>query len=91
MTDAFEVTGESTLVEPISSVLDDLAVAVDVQETVDTTPNGFVTLGLAPELVQAVADLGYTQPTTVQLKTIPLALPMTWQKSTNSPSSVNKP
>ena len=75
MTDAFEVTGEPTLVEPISSVLDDLAVAVDVQETVDNTPNGFVTLGLAPELVQAVADLGYTQPTTVQLKTIPLALP----------------
>jgi superfamily II DNA/RNA helicase len=75
MTDAFEVTGESTLVEPISSVLDDLATAVDAQETVDTTPNGFVTLGLAPELVQAVADLGYTQPTTVQLKTIPLALP----------------
>jgi hypothetical protein len=35
MTDAFEVTGESTLVEPISSVLDDLASAVDVQETVD--------------------------------------------------------
>ena len=75
MTYAFEVTGESTLVEPISSVLDDLATAVDAQETVDTTPNGFVTLGLAPELVQAVADLGYTQPTTVQLKTIPLALP----------------
>ena len=75
MTDAFKVTGESTLVEPISSVLDDLATAVDVQETVDNTPNGFVTLGLAPELVQAVADLGYTQPTTVQLKTIPLALP----------------
>ena len=75
MTDAFEVTGESTLVEPISSVLDNLATAVDVQETVDNTPNGFVTLGLAPELVQAVADLGYTQPTTVQLKTIPLALP----------------
>ena len=69
------MTGESTLVEPISSVLDDLATAVDVQETVDNTPNGFVTLGLAPELVQAVADLGYTQPTTVQLKTIPLALP----------------
>ena len=75
MTDAFEVTGESTLVEPIPSVLDDLVTAVEVQETVDNTPNGFVTLGLAPELVQAVADLGYTQPTTVQLKTIPLALP----------------
>jgi superfamily II DNA/RNA helicase len=38
-------------------------------------PNGFVQLGLAPELVQAVADLGYTQPTSVQLKAIPLALP----------------
>jgi len=75
MTDAFEVTGETTLVEPISSVLDDLATAVEVQDAVDTTPNGFVMLGLAPELVRAVADLGYTQPTTVQLKTIPLALP----------------
>jgi superfamily II DNA/RNA helicase len=38
-------------------------------------PNGFVELGLAPELVQAVADLGYTQPTAVQLRAIPLALP----------------
>jgi superfamily II DNA/RNA helicase len=38
-------------------------------------PNGFVLLGLAPELIHAVKDLGYTQPTTVQLKTIPLALP----------------
>jgi superfamily II DNA/RNA helicase len=75
MTDAFEVTGVSTLVEPISSVLDDLAQAVDVQETVKPSPNGFVKLGLAPELLQAVADLGFTQPTTVQLKTIPLALP----------------
>ena len=38
-------------------------------------PNGFVKLGLAPELVQAVADLGYTEPTSVQNKVIPLALP----------------
>jgi len=37
-------------------------------------PNGFITLGLAPELIQAVKDLGFTQPTTVQLKTIPLAM-----------------
>ena len=29
-------------------------------------PEGFIKLGLAPELVQAVADLGYTQPTAVQ-------------------------
>ncbi len=38
-------------------------------------PNGFVRLGLAPELVRAVADLGYTAPTAVQERTIPLALP----------------
>ena len=44
-------------------------------EAVSDVPNGFVALGLAPELVQAVADLGYTQPTAVQLRTIPLALP----------------
>jgi len=36
--------------------------------------NGFVQLGLAPELVQAVADLGYTEPTQVQQRAIPLAM-----------------
>lgn len=40
----------------------------------EEVPNGFVELGLAPELVQAVADLGYTQPTQVQQKAIPLAM-----------------
>ena len=49
-------------------------VAEEVEAIADV-PNGFVELGLAPELVQAVADLGYTQPTPVQLRTIPLALP----------------
>ena len=43
-------------------------------EEAPAAPNGFVRLGLAPELVQAVADLGFTQPTAVQDKTIPLAL-----------------
>ena len=45
------------------------------EDAVSDVPNGFIELGLAPELVQAVADLGYTQPTAVQLRTIPLALP----------------
>ena len=36
--------------------------------------NGFTTLGLAPELLQAVSDLGYTQPTQVQEKVIPMAM-----------------
>ena len=37
--------------------------------------NPFAALGLAPELLQAVADMGYTQPTPVQQQAIPLALP----------------
>jgi superfamily II DNA/RNA helicase len=37
-------------------------------------PNGFERLGLAAELVRAVADLGYTEPTVVQQQTISRAL-----------------
>ena len=37
-------------------------------------PNAFETLGLAGELVRAVADLGFTQPTQVQATVIPKAL-----------------
>ena len=50
--------------------------SIETTEVVETSePNGFVQLGLADELVKAVADLGYTQPTAVQSRTIPLALP----------------
>ena len=38
------------------------------------TVSEFEALGLAPELNQAVFDLGYTKPTTVQLRAIPLAM-----------------
>lgn len=46
---------------------------------VDTSPiaapsNAFAELGLAPALLQAIADLGYTTPTVVQRKAIPLAM-----------------
>ena len=34
----------------------------------------FAALGLAPELVRAVADEGYSQPTPIQAEAIPLAL-----------------
>ena len=37
-------------------------------------PNGFQKMGLAPELIQAVRDLGFTQPTAVQEKCIPTAM-----------------
>ena len=43
----------------------------------EATQNGFEALGLAPELLAAVADLGYTQPTAVQQRAIPLALAST--------------
>jgi len=39
----------------------------------ETLP-GFDTLGLSPEILQAVTDSGYTTPTPIQARTIPLAL-----------------
>ncbi len=82
MTDAFEVAGAFAPAENISTSAahDVAATATDIGAQVETTdvvetPNGFLALGLAPELIHAIKDLGYTQPTTVQSKTIPLALP----------------
>ncbi|MEN9437249.1 MAG: hypothetical protein RIR09_1904 [Pseudomonadota bacterium] len=86
MTDALNATGAFAPAESlISTIAADVAMPqlaanatpADVADApeVPEVPNGFVTLGLAPELIHAVKDLGYTQPTTVQLKTIPLALP----------------
>ena len=57
---------------PLDAVVS--AAAAEGDAAVTAEPNGFVELGLAPELVQAVADLGYTQPTSVQRKAIPLAM-----------------
>ena len=84
MTDAIQATGETSLVENFSNDTAEMTQnvaqtaettsAVEVVEAVAEAPNGFVELGLAPELIQAVKELGFTQPTTVQLKTIPLAL-----------------
>ena len=72
MTDTLNVTGEFAPAQTTSMPAQDVATHDAVQAD---APNGFVELGLARELVQAVADLGYTQPTLVQQKTIPLALP----------------
>ena len=66
----------------LDSRLDAMLAEVDAQdaqqdaaeEVAADEPNGFVELGLAPELVQAVADLGYTKPTGVQEQAIPLAM-----------------
>ena len=76
MTDTLQVQGEFAPAES-SFAAETLAAAVVADAAADAVtaePNGFIELGLAPELVQAVADLGYTQPTSVQLKAIPLAM-----------------
>lgn len=75
MNDAMNAAAEYSSAEEISN-LD--AGAVPKHERVDTTatptPNGFLPFSLAPELIRAVEDLGFTEPTTVQKRTIPLAM-----------------
>ena len=61
----------------LDETLDTMLAAVDAEDGVTeeaTGPNPFEELGLAPELVRAVSDLGYTQPTPVQAQAIPLAM-----------------
>ena len=71
MTDSFEVKGDFSPAESFVETVD----AGDACETIAVKePNGFELLGLAPELLRAVEDLGYTQPTAVQDKAIPLAM-----------------
>ena len=52
-----------------------LEAQADAEPEVEAIPNGFIKLGLAPELLKAIVDLGYTQPTVVQEATIPKAMP----------------
>ncbi|RGE46747.1 DEAD/DEAH box helicase [Comamonas testosteroni] len=58
----------------LDAMLADIDAEDETTEVAADEPNGFVELGLAPELVQAVADLGYTKPTGVQEQAIPLAM-----------------
>ena len=52
-----------------------MAVSIPAEEIVrEQAPNLFAALGLDAALVRAVTDLGYTQPTEVQAKAIPLAM-----------------
>ncbi|MGQ2995678.1 DEAD/DEAH box helicase [Variovorax sp.] len=62
----------STEANEVLEVADQDAQTSDAPEA-PRGPNGFIPLGLAPELIAAVEDLGFHQPTTVQEKVIPLA------------------
>jgi len=84
MTDSFEARGDfSSETSDISSDVeinlvpdfsDAPAAEASSLEAIVAKPNGFVKLGLAQELLQAVADMGFTQPTPVQMATIPKAM-----------------
>jgi len=69
MTDTFDVQGDFAPAQTLDISAEAVAQATPV------APNGFLKMGLARELIQAVEDLGFTQPTSVQEQTIPLALP----------------
>ena len=71
MTDAFDAGGDFSLSE--TSSFDNTA-GETTREQPGLPPNGFTKFALAPELLQAVEDLGFQQPTSVQQQTIPLAL-----------------
>lgn len=85
MTDSFEARGDS-LAEANTDIISDTEINLipdfsDAPAAAETSldaiapePNGFVKLGLAKELLQAVADMGFTQPTAVQMATIPKAM-----------------
>ncbi|MDO9401765.1 MAG: DEAD/DEAH box helicase [Polaromonas sp.] len=84
MTDSFEARGDflaeantDTEINLIPDFSDAPASPVGAENSLDAItpePNGFVKLGLAKALLQAVADMGFTQPTAVQLATIPKAM-----------------
>jgi superfamily II DNA/RNA helicase len=88
MTDAFEAQGEFVPAQsddfaaargesPSTPHTETFEVfeALDAVEAAEPKqPNGFVQLGLASELIAAVEDLGFTQPTAVQAQAIPRAM-----------------
>jgi superfamily II DNA/RNA helicase len=46
----------------------------DATEAAQALPNPFAELGLSPALLKAIADLGYTEPTAVQARVLPLSM-----------------
>ena len=75
MSDSFEIRDESFADASFDVEQNDGAGVLETSlDAIVAEPNGFVKLGLAKELLQAVADMGFTQPTAVQMATIPKAM-----------------
>ena len=54
------------IIDPVDAPVQASADAAEAP-AVPAGPNGFELLGLAPELVSAVAEMGFVQPTAVQI------------------------
>ena len=70
MTDTLQFPADAdieTSLEAVEPALEQAAAAAAL-------PQAFIDLGLAEELVRAVADLGFTQPTLVQQAAVPKAM-----------------
>ena len=63
-----------SLAEATHEFAADTTAAAPTVEKKATAPNAFAQMGLADELLAAVRDLNFTEPTSVQLRAIPLAL-----------------
>ena len=75
MSDSFEIRDESFADASFDVEHNDGTSVLETSlDAIVPEPNGFVKLGLAKELLQAVADMGFTQPTAVQMATIPKAM-----------------
>ncbi|MEY4257805.1 MAG: hypothetical protein RJA56_706, partial [Pseudomonadota bacterium] len=77
MTELISSDAPEAIHTPISDATEPVVLLATDEEaapTVPAGPNGFELLGLAPELVSAVAEMGFVQPTAVQLNTIPKAM-----------------
>ncbi|MDR6860241.1 DEAD/DEAH box helicase [Variovorax guangxiensis] len=88
MTDAFEAQGEFVPAQsddfaaargespstPHTETFEVFEALEAVEAAEPKQPNGFVQMGLASELIAAVQDLGFTQPTAVQAQAIPRAM-----------------
>lgn len=84
MTDAFYAVGDA-LRTPDTPSTDPAFDKQELSSEFPTEENGFDRLGLAAPLLQAVQGLGFVQPTPVQAKTIPMALPLA--AGANAPES----
>ena len=73
MTEQSLEQGQVAAADAFVSSSEDVSSSIDAA-VVQPEANAFAELGLAAELVQAVVDLGYTQPTPVQAQAIPLAM-----------------